>query len=163
MFFYSVILLLISGVGLSFVESIPWSLTRLRYLAVTVHVVASLATIGAIIIHVYMGVFMEPESLRAMIHGRVSRAWARAYHRLWSRGRSRGIVHIEIERKPCYREFHSPEPLLLPAPAWRVSQVAFYLAVRISGSLLRNALTQLSVTITMRFKPTANDDPLTTA
>ena len=78
-----VILLLISGLGLWFVESIPWSLRWLRYLAVTVHVVAALATIGAFIIHVYMSVFMEPESFHAMIRGRVSRAWARTYHRLW--------------------------------------------------------------------------------
>jgi formate dehydrogenase subunit gamma len=78
-----VILLLISGLGLWFVESIPWSLRWLRYLAVTVHVVAALATIGAFIIHVYMSVFMEPESFYAMVHGRVSGAWARTYHRLW--------------------------------------------------------------------------------
>jgi formate dehydrogenase subunit gamma len=81
--FYGVILLVISGLGLWFVESIPWSLRWLRYLAVTTHVVAAMATIGAFIIHVYMSVFMEPESFYAMIHGRVSDAWARTYHRLW--------------------------------------------------------------------------------
>jgi len=81
--FYGVILLLISGLGLWFVESIPWSLRWLRYLAVTVHVVAAMATIGAFIIHIYMSVFMEPESFHAMVHGRVSGAWARTYHRLW--------------------------------------------------------------------------------
>ena len=81
--FYGVILLLISGLGLWFVEDIPWSLRWLHYIAVTVHVVAALATIGAFIIHIYMSVFMEPESFYAMIHGRVSGAWARTYHRLW--------------------------------------------------------------------------------
>jgi formate dehydrogenase subunit gamma len=81
--FFGVILLLISGLGLWFVESITWSLRWLRYLAVTVHVVAALATIGAFIIHIYMSVFMEPESFQAMIHGRVPEAWARTYHRLW--------------------------------------------------------------------------------
>ncbi len=81
--FYGVILLVISGLGLWFVESIPWSLRWLRYLAVTTHVVAALATIGAFIIHVYMSVFMEPESFYAMVHGRVSKAWAHTYHRLW--------------------------------------------------------------------------------
>ena len=81
--FYGVILLLISGLGLWFVESIPWSLRWLRYLAVTVHVIAAMATIGAFIIHIYMSVFMEPESFYAMVHGRVSSAWARTYHRLW--------------------------------------------------------------------------------
>jgi formate dehydrogenase subunit gamma len=81
--FCGVILLVISGLGLWFVESIPWSLRWLRYLAVTVHVVAAMATIGAFIIHIYMSVFMEPESFHAMVHGRVSNAWARTYHRLW--------------------------------------------------------------------------------
>ena len=81
--FYGVVLLLISGLGLWFVESIPWSLRWLRYLAVTVHVIAAMATIGAFIIHIYMSVFMEPESFHAMIHGRVSAAWARTYHSLW--------------------------------------------------------------------------------
>jgi len=81
--FFGVILLLISGLGLWFVESIPWSLRWLRYLAVTVHVVAAMATIGAFIIHIYMSVFMEPESFQAMIHGDVPGAWARTYHRLW--------------------------------------------------------------------------------
>jgi formate dehydrogenase subunit gamma len=84
---YGAILLVISGFGLWFVESIPeW----LRLLCITVHVVAALATIGATIIHVYMGVFVEPESLRAMIHGDVSRAWARAYHRIWYEQITRG-------------------------------------------------------------------------
>jgi formate dehydrogenase subunit gamma len=81
--FYGVVLLLISGLGLWFVESIPWSLRWLRYLAVTVHVIAAMGTIGAFIIHIYMSVFMEPESFHAMIHGRVSAAWARTYHSLW--------------------------------------------------------------------------------
>src|ERR1700722_14048264 len=81
--FYGVILLFVSGLGLWFVESIPWSLRWLRYLAVTIHVATAMATIGAFIIHIYMSVFMEPESFHAMIRGSVSRAWARTYHRLW--------------------------------------------------------------------------------
>ena len=93
--FYGVILLVISGLGLWFVESIPWSLRWLRYLAVTVHVVAALATIGAFIIHVYMSVFMEPESFHAMIRGSVSRAWARTYHRLWYEQVTKGSSSTE--------------------------------------------------------------------
>jgi formate dehydrogenase subunit gamma len=81
--FYGVILLVLSGFGLWFVESIPWSLRWLRYLAVTAHVVAAMVTIGAFIIHIYMSIFMEPESFQAMIHGSVPRSWARTYHRLW--------------------------------------------------------------------------------
>lgn len=81
--FYGVILLLISGVGLWFIESIPWSLRWLRYLAVTIHVAAGLATIGGFIIHVYMGTAMERGAFGSVIRGDVSSGWARRYHRLW--------------------------------------------------------------------------------
>ncbi|MGA2413995.1 MAG: formate dehydrogenase subunit gamma [Candidatus Sulfotelmatobacter sp.] len=80
---YGVILLVISGVGLWFVESIPWSLRWLRYLAVTVHVVAALATIGGFIIHVYMSTAMVRGGFSSIIRGEVSTAWARTHHRLW--------------------------------------------------------------------------------
>jgi formate dehydrogenase subunit gamma len=80
---YGVALLLISGLGLWFVESIPWSLRWLRYTAVTVHVVAALATIGGFIIHVYMSTAMVSGSFSAMVHGQVTTAWAKTHHRLW--------------------------------------------------------------------------------
>jgi formate dehydrogenase subunit gamma len=80
---YGGILLLLSGVGLWFVESIPWSLRWLRYLAVTVHVTAALATIGGFIIHVYMGTAMVRGGFTSIIRGEVSVAWARTHHRLW--------------------------------------------------------------------------------
>jgi formate dehydrogenase subunit gamma len=81
--FYGVILLLISGLGLWFVESIPWSLRWLRYLAVTVHVAAALATIGGFIIHIYMGTAMVRGGFTSIIRGEVSVAWAKTHHRLW--------------------------------------------------------------------------------
>jgi formate dehydrogenase subunit gamma len=81
--FYGIILLLISGLGLWFVESIPWSLRWLRYLAVTIHVIAALATIAGFIIHVYMSTAMVRGSFTAMVRGEVSRAWAKTHHRLW--------------------------------------------------------------------------------
>lgn len=80
---YGVILLLISGFGLWFVEDIPWSLHWLRYVVVTVHVVAALATIGGFIIHVYMSTAMVRGGFTAMIRGQVSTLWARTHHRLW--------------------------------------------------------------------------------
>jgi formate dehydrogenase subunit gamma len=80
---YGVILLVISGLGLWFVESIPWSLRWLRYTAVTVHVVAAMATIGGFIIHVYMSTAMVSGSFGAMVHGNVTTAWAKTHHRLW--------------------------------------------------------------------------------
>jgi formate dehydrogenase subunit gamma len=48
-----------------------------------IHECAALITIGAFIIHIYMGVFMVPGSLTAMVQGWVTRDWARTHHRLW--------------------------------------------------------------------------------
>ena len=81
--FYGAILLLLSGIGLWFVESIPWSLRWLRYLVVVVHVGAALVSIGAFIIHVYMGTAMVRGGFTSIIRGEVSAAWARMHHRLW--------------------------------------------------------------------------------
>jgi formate dehydrogenase subunit gamma len=81
--FYGVILLVLSGLGLWFVKSIPWSLHWLRLLCVTVHVVAALATIGGFIIHVYMGTAMVRGGFTSIIRGEVSTAWAKTHHRLW--------------------------------------------------------------------------------
>jgi formate dehydrogenase subunit gamma len=66
-----------------FVESIPWSLRWLRYLAVTVHVIAALATIGGFIIHVYMSTAMVHGGFSSIIRGEVSTTWAKTHHRLW--------------------------------------------------------------------------------
>jgi formate dehydrogenase subunit gamma len=81
--FYGVILLVLSGLGLWFVESIPWSWRWLRYLCVTVHVSTALATIGGFIIHVYMGTAMVRGGFTSIIRGEVSPAWAKTHHRLW--------------------------------------------------------------------------------
>ena len=81
--FFGVILLVISGIGLWFVESIPWSLRWLRYLSVTVHVIAALATIGGFIIHVYMGTAMVRGGFTSIVRGEVSKTWAKTHHRLW--------------------------------------------------------------------------------
>lgn len=80
---WGIILLLISGVGLWFVEDIPWSLRWLRYLSVTVHVAAAMATIGGFIIHVYMGTAMVRGGFAAIVRGEVSALWAKTHHRLW--------------------------------------------------------------------------------
>ena len=78
--FWGGILLLLSGLGLWFVESIPaW----LRHLSIVVHVIAALATIGAFIIHIYMGTAMVRGSYTAIVRGEVSTEWARHHHRLW--------------------------------------------------------------------------------
>lgn len=82
-FLWCGILLLISGVILWFTEYIPWSLRFLRYFAVIVHPVTALITIALFIVHVYMGTAAMPGAFGGMIHGDVSRAWAKTHHRLW--------------------------------------------------------------------------------
>ncbi len=81
--FYGGIALLLSGLVLWFSEYIPWSLRWLRYLAVLVHPIAALLTIGGFIIHVYMGTAMVRGGFTAIVRGEVSQAWAKMHHRLW--------------------------------------------------------------------------------
>jgi formate dehydrogenase subunit gamma len=76
--------LLLSGLVMWFVASIPAGLRALGYVAVLVHAVAALATIGAFIVHLYMGLFVVPEGVEAIVHGGVSEEWAKAHHPLWA-------------------------------------------------------------------------------
>lgn len=75
--------LLLSGVVMWFVASVPWELRVVRLLATLVHAVAALLTIGGFIVHVYMGVAVVPEGLSAIVHGDVPEEWARRHHALW--------------------------------------------------------------------------------
>jgi formate dehydrogenase subunit gamma len=76
--------LLISGIALWFTASIPPGLQAVRSLAVLIHAIAALATIGGIIIHIYMGLAVVPGGLHAILHGDVSEQWARHHHGLWA-------------------------------------------------------------------------------
>jgi formate dehydrogenase subunit gamma len=76
--------LLISGLVLWFIASIPRELQIARDIAVLVHAVAALFTIGGIIIHIYMGLAVVPGGLHAIVHGDVSEQWARHHHGLWA-------------------------------------------------------------------------------
>jgi formate dehydrogenase subunit gamma len=80
---YGALLLLLSGVFLWIPEYIPRQTAWVRGVMVLVHEIAALATIGGFLIHVYMGIFLVPGSMSAITTGYVSRAWARAHHRLW--------------------------------------------------------------------------------
>jgi formate dehydrogenase subunit gamma len=76
----STLLLLLSGLLMWFPERAPhWILPS----AVLLHEVAALVTIGAFIIHVYMGLFLVPGGFKAMVRGYVSPEWAKHHHRLW--------------------------------------------------------------------------------
>lgn len=82
--------LLLSGLVMWNVASLPPEWRLLRPLATVVHSAAALATIGGFIVHVYMGVAVVPGGLHAIIHGDVSEEWARQHHALWlARLRSR--------------------------------------------------------------------------
>lgn len=81
--FYSVILLLLSGVVLWYTETLPWSLRYVRYGAILIHASVALVTIGLFLIHVYMSTILEEGSFSAMVHGHVTRAWAWTFHRRW--------------------------------------------------------------------------------
>ena len=75
--------LLVSGVILWIPEKIPWSLRAMRSAGILLHVAAALVTIGAFIIHVYMGTAVVRGGFTSIIRGEVSPAWAKMHHRLW--------------------------------------------------------------------------------
>jgi formate dehydrogenase subunit gamma len=80
---WAALALLVSGAVLWFPEFVPWDLRALRSSAILLHVIAALITIGAFIIHVYMGTAMVRGGFTSIIRGEVSPAWARMHHRLW--------------------------------------------------------------------------------
>lgn len=82
------LVLLLSGVVMWFVASIPPELHALRSVATILHAAAALITIGGFIVHIYMGVAVVPGGLRAIVRGDVTEAWARQHHALWTRNAS---------------------------------------------------------------------------
>ena len=72
--------LLITGVVLWFPE---WMPRALRLLAISLHPLTGVLAIALIILHVYMGTAAIPGAFLAMIHGSVTRGWARAHHPKW--------------------------------------------------------------------------------
>jgi formate dehydrogenase subunit gamma len=92
--------LLASGVLLWFPEWIPFRLAWLRPIVIVVHEISALLTIGAFMIHIYMGVFLVPSGLRGITIGRVPRAWAAAHHRLWLEEISQREVPLPTPTRP---------------------------------------------------------------
>ena len=76
--------LVVSGVVLWFPDAIPRAANGVRLLAVLVHAVAALVVIGAFIVHLYMGVFVVPGSVEAIVRGTVTPEWARHHHGAWA-------------------------------------------------------------------------------
>jgi formate dehydrogenase subunit gamma len=78
------VVLLASGLVMWFVASIPAEVLALRAVATLLHAIAALVTIGAFIVHVYMGVAVVPGGLSAIVRGTVTEDWARHHHPLWT-------------------------------------------------------------------------------
>ncbi|MDE1164727.1 MAG: formate dehydrogenase subunit gamma [Pseudomonas sp.] len=60
-----------------------FGITTIR-LAVLLHAAAAFVLVLSIIIHIYAGIWIKG-SISAMLHGWVSRAWAKKHHALWYR------------------------------------------------------------------------------
>lgn len=75
--------LLISGVVLWFPATVPAAWRAGRELAILVHAISGLVTIGAFIVHLYMGLAVVRGGLDAVLRGEVSEEWARHHHPLW--------------------------------------------------------------------------------
>ena len=72
--------LLLSGVAMWFPEIVP---AVSRGAVILLHVAAALVTIGAFIIHVYMGTAVVRGGFTSIIRGEVTPEWAKLHHRLW--------------------------------------------------------------------------------
>ena len=78
--------LFVSGLALWLPETFSRSL---RLIAIVVHSLAAVASMGLIILHIYMGTAAVPGSFRAMVRGWVRPGWARTHHAKWHRERTR--------------------------------------------------------------------------
>lgn len=78
----SATLLLASGLVLWWPEIMP---RALRLAAVLIHPLAAIASIGGIIVHIYMGTAAVPGAFRGMMRGWVEPGWAASHHPKWFR------------------------------------------------------------------------------
>lgn len=78
--------LVISGVVLWGITSVPGELAWVRYAAILVHSVSALVSVGLFIVHLYMGIAVVPGGLSAIVRGEVTGDWARRHHSAWKPG-----------------------------------------------------------------------------
>lgn len=76
----SAVLLVLSGVTMWFPQSFDVGLRQASFI---VHDLSAIVAIGALIVHIYMGVFVVRGSVEAMTRGTVSARWAEAHHARW--------------------------------------------------------------------------------
>jgi formate dehydrogenase subunit gamma len=78
--------LIVSGIVLWGITSVPGELAWVRYAAILIHSVSGLVTMGLFIVHLYMGIAVVPGGLAAIVHGDVTSKWARQHHSAWKHG-----------------------------------------------------------------------------
>lgn len=81
--YYSTLVLVITGILMWFPELVSLKAHGLMPIVIFLHCTAALITIGAFLVHVYMGVVFVAGGLQGILWGHVSIRWARAHHRLW--------------------------------------------------------------------------------
>ncbi len=80
--YYGALILLVTGILMWFPELWPrlhWAMS----IVIPLHAGFALVTIGAFIIHVYMGILMVTGGFRGIAVGTVTQEWAQHHHRLW--------------------------------------------------------------------------------
>ena len=75
--------LVISGMVLWFPEYVPWKLQWIKFLAIILHAACAYVSIGGLMIHLYMGIFLVKGGFSQIVTGEVARSWAYHHHRLW--------------------------------------------------------------------------------
>ncbi|MDH0627849.1 formate dehydrogenase subunit gamma [Pseudomonas mosselii] len=78
------LVLLVSGVVIWRAYFSHWFGIEVIRLSTLLHALAAFVLILSIIVHIYAGIWIKG-SIGAMLHGWVSRAWARKHHELWYR------------------------------------------------------------------------------
>jgi formate dehydrogenase subunit gamma len=81
--YYSTLALIITGLLMWFPELLPLWAHAYMPVVIFLHCTAALFTIGAFLIHVYMGIVFVSGGLQGILWGHVPIAWAKAHHRLW--------------------------------------------------------------------------------
>lgn len=78
----SAVVLFVTGTVLWFPELMPRSA---RLTSILIHPLAAVASLGGIIVHIYMSTLVVKGALHAMTRGYVSNAWAKSHHAKWYR------------------------------------------------------------------------------
>lgn len=82
------VVFLITGIVLWFPDGLPVLGNATRSVTTTMRLMHYASGLGAgllLIVHVYLGTIAYPGTARGMLHGKVSRGWAKLHHPLWHR------------------------------------------------------------------------------